>query len=226
MADSPQGFLGIGLDDTLTRRQVLQAGGTGGEMLGLAACGETQPAAVGASAGPDFKVGVVLPASKVYAELRASTTKGMKLCLDKGGNKAAGRKLVLLFEDEEATPDVALAKTRKLVEQDNVSMIAGYVASPDAVGSRDFLDQNAIPTLIANAGANVLSRAKKSPYIYRTSFSNWQPNHPMGSYVADNISKKVTLVYANYAAGSETAASFKETYTGQILAEVKPHLNT
>jgi branched-chain amino acid transport system substrate-binding protein len=46
----------------------------------------------------------------------------------------------------------------------------------------------------------------------------------MGSYVADNITKKVTLVYANYAAGSESVASFKETYSGQILAEVKPPL--
>ena len=226
MADSSEGFLGIGLDDALTRRQVLQVGLTGAAMLGLAACGETTPATVGASAGPDFKVGVVLPVTKVYAELGASITNGMKLYLDKVGNKAAGRKIVVLFEDEEASPDVALAKARKLVEQDNVSMIAGYVASPDAVGSRDYLHQNAIPTLIANAGANVLTRAKKSPYIYRTSFSNWQPNHPMGSYVADNISKKVTLVYANYAAGTETAVSFKETYTGQILAEVKPPLGT
>ncbi len=225
MADSADGFLGLRLEDALTRRQVLQAGLTGAAMIGLAACGGTEQATVGASAGPDFKVGAVLPVSKVYAELGASITNGMKLYLDKVGNKAAGRKIVLLFEDEEASPDVALAKTRKLVEQDNVSMIAGYVASPDAVGSRDYLHNNAIPTLIANAGANVLSRAKKSPYIYRTSFSNWQPSHPMGSYVADNITKKVTLVYANYAAGSEAASSFKETYTGQILAEVKPPLN-
>ena len=85
-------------------------------LLGLAACGESQPAAVGASAGPDFKVGVVLPASKVYAELGASITNGMKLYLERVGGRAAGRKIVLLFEDEEATPDVALAKTRKLVE--------------------------------------------------------------------------------------------------------------
>src|ERR671937_2246037 len=225
MADSSRNFLGLTLDDALTRRQVLQAGLTGAAMLGLAACGESQSVSPGASLGPDFKVGAVLPASKVYAELGASITNGLKLYLDKVGNRAGNRKIVLLFEDEEASPDVALAKTRKLVEQDNVTMIVGYVASPDAVGSRDFLHQNAIPTLIANAGANVLSRAKKSPYIYRTSFSNWQPSHPMGSYVADNITKKVTLVYANYAAGSEAAAAFKETYTGQILAEIKPPLN-
>src|SRR6202165_1434675 len=127
MADSSEGFLGIRLDDALTRRQVLRAGLQGAAMLGLAAWGETQPATVGASAGPDFKVGAVLPASKVYAELGASITNGMKLYLDKVGNKAAGRKIVLLFEDEEATPDVALAKTRQLVEQDHVTMSAGLL---------------------------------------------------------------------------------------------------
>src|ERR1700736_1757327 len=153
MADSSEGFLGIGLDDALTRRQVLRAGLTGAAMLGLTGCGETTRVSVGASAGPDFKVGAVLPVSKVYAELGASITNGMKLYLDKVGNKAAGRKIVLLLEDEEATPDVALAKTRKLVEQDNVTMIAGFVASPDAVGSRDYLHTDAIPTLVANAGA-------------------------------------------------------------------------
>ncbi|TMF59682.1 MAG: ABC transporter substrate-binding protein [Chloroflexi bacterium] len=224
MAKSSDAFLGLGLDDALTRRQVLQAGLAGAATIGLAACGQAEPTGGGAT-GPDFKVGAVLPSSKVYAELGTSITNGMKLYFDKVGNKAGGRKIVLLLEDEEATPDVALAKTRKLVEQDNVDMIAGYVASPDAVGARDYLDQNAMPTLIANAGANVLSRAKKSPYIYRASFSNWQPSHPMGAYVAENITKKVTLLYANYAAGSEAAGAFKETFTGTILAEVKPPLN-
>jgi branched-chain amino acid transport system substrate-binding protein len=217
------GYFDLMLDEELNRRQLLQLGLSGAGMLALAACGGSEAPA--ASAGPDFKVGAVLPSSKVYAELGNSITNGMKLYLDKVGSKAAGRKIVLLLEDEEATPDVALARTRKLVEQDNVEMIAGYVSSPDAAGSRDYLHQNKIPTLIANAGANVLSRAKKSPYIYRTSFSNWQPSHPMGSYVADNISKKVTLLYANYAAGAEMASSFKEAFTGQILAEVKPPLN-
>ena len=224
MPNSSDAFLGVGFHDALTRRQMLQAGLAGAATIGLAACGQTEPTG-GGTTGPDFKVGAVLPSSKVYAELGTSITNGMKLYFDKAGNKAGGRKIVLLLEDEEATPDVALAKTRKLVEQDNVDMVAGYVASPDAVGARDYLDQNAMPTLIANAGANVLSRAKKSSYIYRTSFSNWQPSHPMGAYVAENISKKVTLLYANYAAGSEAAAAFKETFTGTILAEVKPPLN-
>jgi branched-chain amino acid transport system substrate-binding protein len=218
------GYFDLTLKEQLNRRQLLQLGLTAAGMAGLAACGGTseQPAA---SAGPDFKVGAVLPTSKVYAELGKSITNGMKLYLEKVGYKAGGRKIVLLFEDEEADPQTALAKTRKLVEQDNVEMITGYVSSPDAVGSRDYLHQNKIPTLLSNAGANVLCRAKKSPYIYRASFSNWQPSHPMGSYVYENIAKKVTLVYANYAAGIEMASSFKETFTGQVLAEVKPPLN-
>ena len=39
---------------------------------------------------------------------------------------------------------------------------AGYVLSPNAVANRDYLTSNKVPTIIANAGANVISRAKKS----------------------------------------------------------------
>src|SRR5262245_8948875 len=58
--------------------------------------------------------------------------------------------------------------------------------------------------------------------VYRTSFSNWQPSQPMGRYLTDNGIKRLTLVYSNYRAGQETAAAIKETFTGQVVAEVKP----
>ncbi len=213
------------LGAALTRREALRLGAGLAGGAALAACGGGGNAPAAEPPGADFKVGAVLPSSKVYAELGNSITNGMKLYFDRVGYRAGNRKIVVLYEDEEATPDVALAKTRKLVEQDNVALLTGYVASPDAAASRDYIDQNRIPTLISNAGANVLSRARRSPYIYRTSFSNWQPTYPMGKYVADNVSKKVVLVYANYTAGAETAEAFRQTYTGQVLAEVKPPLN-
>jgi branched-chain amino acid transport system substrate-binding protein len=44
----------------------------------------------------------------------------------------------------------------------------------------------------------------------------------MGKYLVDNGVKRLALVYSNYAAGAETAEAIKETYTGQVVAEVKP----
>ncbi len=218
------------LTDEVDRRAFLKLGATTAGALALAACGGTSVGTSGTAGptGPDLKLGVILPYSKVYANLGESITNGMQLYFDRVGNQAGNRRIKMIKEDEEVEPGVGLTLARKLVEQDEVHMIAGFVSSPSAATARNYLDQTKTPTLIANAGSNALSRAAKSPYIFRTSFSNWQPNQPMGKYVAENVTKKVTLLYANYAAGAEQTGGFKETFLpagGQILAEVKPPLN-
>ena len=211
------------LGDELPRRDFLKLGATTAGALALAACGGSTAAPPSGPTGPDFKIGRILPSSGTYSELGDSIRKGMQLYFEKVGGAAGNRKIVVTDEDEAAgDTSIPLSKARKLVEQDNVDLIAGIVASPNALAVRAYVDQNQVPTLIANAGANALSRAQKSPWVYRTSFSNWQPSQPMGKYLMDNGIRRLTLVYSNYAAGLETASAIKETYSGQIVAEVKP----
>jgi len=170
---------------------------------------------------------VVLPYSGVYAELGKSITNGMQMYFDSVGNQAGNRKITMVTSDEQTALADAVAATKKVVEQDAVDMVSGYVSSPNAAGNRDYLDGQKMPTLIANAGVNSLSRAAKSPFIYRTSFSNWQPSHPMGSYVAEKLGKKkIQLVYAKYGAGLESVASFKETFTAAGGTIVGPDVAT
>jgi branched-chain amino acid transport system substrate-binding protein len=224
MSDNLERYLSAGFERELPRRDFLRLGATAAGAFALAACGGGA-AAPGPSAptGPDFKVGGILPTSGTYSDLGDSIRKGMQLYFDKVANQAGGRRIVVSNEDEAAgDTSIPLAKARKLVEQDNVDMIVGIIASPNALAIRNYVDQNKVPTLIANAGANALSRSQKSAFIYRTSFSNWQPSQPMGKYLLGQGINKLVLVYSNYAAGTETAAAIKETYTGQILAEVKP----
>lgn len=234
MADQLESHLYAKLGDELGRRDFLKLGATTAGMLAMAACGGQPTSTPGpsAAAGPDFKIGIVLPYSGVYADLGDSITKGMQLYFDKVGNAAGGRKIVILREDEQSGTEPAINKTKKLVEQDNVNLITGYVQSPAIAAVVPYLTQQKMPTLVSNAGANAVSRANpdgktdaghlRSAFVYRTSFSNWQPSHPMGKYVAETMGvKKVTLVYANYSAGIESVGSFKETYTGAIVQEVK-----
>ncbi len=226
MSDDLEGYLAFRLGDELGRRDFLKLGAGTAGLLALAACGagSTAPATESSAAtGPEFKVGAVLPSSGTYADIGDSITKGMKLYFGKAGNKAGGRRITLLSEDEGAgDTTIPVTKTRKLVEQDNVDLIAGIVASPNAAAIRNYVDQNKVPTLIANAGVNSLSRAAKSPFIFRTSFSNWQPSQPLGKVMNDAGIKNLALVYSNYGAGLETAAAIKETYSGKVVAEVKP----
>ncbi len=216
--------------DTLDRRDFLRLAGMASAGLALAACGAQTSPSPGGATGPDFKVGLVTPLSKVYAPDGKDLLDGFKLGLEKLSNQGGNRKIIVQTEDEEDQASVAVTKVRKLVEQDNVDMIVGLHASPSAASVRDFLDQNKIPTLISNAGSNALSRARRSAFIFRTSFSNWQPNWPMGKYVAEKVSKKVLLIYAKYAAGTEQVGGFVETFVpagGQIIKRVEaPWPNT
>ena len=226
MADEIQRFLDRRLVEKVDRREFLQLGLTVAGAAAFVACGGTPSSGPSGPTGPEFKLGVVLPSSGVYADLGNSITNGMRMYFDSVGNQAGNRKITMITVDEKVSLPDATAATKKVVEQDGVDMVAGYVSSPNAAGNRDYLDGQKIPTLIANAGVNALARARKSPFIYRTSFTNWQPPHPLGTYVAEKLGKKkIQLVYANYGAGNESAASFKESFTasgGTIVgADVK-----
>jgi branched-chain amino acid transport system substrate-binding protein len=78
----------------------------------------------------------------------------------------------MIREDEEIDPQVALRKGRKLIEGDNADIIAGLVASPSALALRDLVHSSKTLLVIANAGANAVTRVRRSPYIFRVSFSN------------------------------------------------------
>lgn len=225
MGDAVERMFPLSLADALARRQFLKLGASTAGILALAACGaEGSPSPSGAS-GPDFKVGFIAPFTKVYAPNGQDLYDGFIYGLEKLSYKGGNRKIVVVKEDEEDNANnIAVTRTRKLVDQDNVELIAGYIASPSALNSRDFLDQNQIPTLVANAGSNALSRARKSRFMYRTSFSNWQPNQPMGKYVAEKISKRVLLVNAQYSAGIEQVGGFEETFVpagGTIVGRIQ-----
>ncbi len=128
---------------------------------------------------------------------------------------------------ESATPQEALLKARKLVEQDRVDVLTGIVSSANALAVRDLLDSAKVPTLITNAGADDITGAKRSPYIVRVSFSSWQQGAPTGKWAVAQGFKKVVALAPDYAAGYEQLAGFVDTFTqagGTITDKIFPPL--
>ena len=208
----------------LTRRDFLKAlaVGAGALTVGplLEACAPSAPA----SSAP-LKIGVLLPYSQVYAALGQSITQGMQMYFDSVNNLAGGRPITLIKEDEANDPQGSLTKTRKLIEQDKVDLFTGVVATPVVYALRDLLDSSKMISLISNAGGNDLTRKRKSPYIFRTSFTSWQVASPLGPWVYQNVAKSVMIVAADYGFGHESADAFKETFTkagGTIVGELYP----
>ena len=179
-----------------------------------------------AQSGP-VKIGVVLPYTGVYAVLGESITQAMELVFARENWTVAGRKIEMIKEDDEMKPPVGIRKTEKLIDSDKVDILTGPVHSGILMGMRDKVHSSKTILIVSNAGADAISRERCSKWIFRTSFSNWQPNQPMGGWVAKNVSKEVFLTAPNYQAGKDMMEAFKETFVpagGKVVAEDYPKL--
>src|SRR2546429_10018833 len=194
-------------------------------------------AAAGAAAGPwvrraqgqaePIKIGVILPYTSVYAELGVSITQGMKLVFARENDRVAGRKILMIQEDDEMKPPVGIRKMEKLIDSDKVDILTGPVHSGILMGMRDKVHSSKTILIVSNAGADAISRERCSKWIFRTSFSNWQPNQPMGGWVAKNVAKDVFITAPNYQAGKDQLGAFKETFVpagGKLVGEDYPKL--
>jgi branched-chain amino acid transport system substrate-binding protein len=206
----------------LTRRRFLAAAATGtaGGLAGpwiLRAHAQAAP----------IRIGVLLPYSGVYAVLGESITQAMELVFGHENWTVAGRKIELVKEDTEAKPPVGVRKAQKLIESDKVDILTGPVHSGVLAGIRDMVHGSKTILVVSNAGADQISRERCSRWIFRTSFSNWQPCQPMGGWVAKNVSKEVFQIAPNYQAGKDMMAAFRETFLpagGKVIAEDYPKL--
>lgn len=183
----------------------------------------------GASAANDLKVGTVLSFSQVMGVYGNSILDGMNLAIEEAGGTVAGRKIVIVKEDDKNDPKTALQLVRRYVKDDKVDFMVGPVASHVAAAIRDEVHRSKTFLLIANAGNDELTRELCSPYVVRTSFSNWQWNYPMGEYTAAQIGKRAAVIGANYVAGKQMGGAFVEGFKkggGTIVDETWPAMGT
>ena len=206
--------------DRVTRRTFL-----GAATVAAASAAAGPWAARAGAQGAPVKIGILLPYTGVYAVLGESITQGMELVFARENWTVAGRKIEVVKEDDESKVPVGIRKTEKLIDSDKVDILTGPVHSGVLAGIRDKVHNNKAILIVSNAGADEISRGRCSKWIFRTSFSNWQPCQPMGGWVAKNISKEVFQIAPNYQAGKDMMAAFRETFLpagGKVLAEDYP----
>src|SRR3989441_12500202 len=173
-------------------------------------------AAMGQGTRPPIKIGLLLPYTGVIAVNGQETTRGIEFFLSKIGNKAGGREIQLLKEDDEAKPDVGQTKIRKLVERDKVDVLVGPVHSGVALAIREFVHEQGIPLIVPVAFTRDLTApAKASPWIFRVVETTDQANFNMGAWVAKKTPyRKVVIIASDFVAGGPSGEAFLAAVRG------------
>jgi branched-chain amino acid transport system substrate-binding protein len=211
----------------ITRRRLLGAMGAAGALAVLPACKRRGGDAGGGGPGAGaVKIGLVVPQSGVYATVGNEVKHGWELWLERHGGKLGNREVTTVVADEGETPQTGVPAVQKLLQSDQVDAIVGIISSPIALGAKDIVAEAKKLMIVANAGAGAITGAAKSPYIWRTSFTNAQVASVMGKHLAGQADVgPVYLLAPDYAAGAEVIRGFKTAFEaggGKIAGEAKP----
>ena len=170
-----------------------------------------------------LRIGLMLPYTGTFAALGTAITQGFNLAVEDSGGKLGGRELEFFTVDDESELAKATDNANRLVQRDKVDVLVGTVHSGVVMAMVKVARDNGTLLVIPNAGANAATGSQCAPNIFRTSFSNWQPAHPMGKVMYDKGHRKVVTLTWKYGAGEESVESFKEAFTklgGSIVKEM------
>ena len=200
-----------------TRRNVLK-GAAGTAALGLA--GFPRPAI---AQGSPLKVGFMLPYTGTFAKLGQFIDAGFRLYVEQKGGLLGGRSVTFVQVDDESKPEAATDNMNRLVGRDKVDVVVGTVHSGVSLAMVKVARDTGVLLVIPNAGANEATGPLCAPNIFRTSFSNWQPNFPMGKVMADAGHKNVATITWRYTAGQQQIEGFKEGFAkagGKVVEDL------
>jgi branched-chain amino acid transport system substrate-binding protein len=167
-----------------------------------------------AMAQTPIKIGVIQTYSGPLSTPGTDASNGFTLYFEEKGYKVAGRTIQLLKEDDAANPAQAMERARRLVERENVTLLTGITNSAVAYAMRDYVDGKEMPLVIMGAaGANGITNERGSPFIFRTSFTNYQLTAPFGPYACQKLGyKRVAVMASDFVTGYEQSKGFKETF--------------
>jgi branched-chain amino acid transport system substrate-binding protein len=173
-----------------------------------------------AMAQTPIKIGFVSTFSGPQAAIGEDMRRSVELAKEHLGGKMGGRPFEIIYEDDQFKPDVGKQKSEKLVQQDKVNFVAGYIWSNVLLASlKTVTDEGDTILISSNAGPSQIAGELCNKNFFSTSWNNDQTPMAMGQYLQEKGVKSLYLMAGNYAAGKDMLAGVKRTFKGEIKGE-------
>jgi len=166
----------------------------------------------GASAQNAIRIGVVTPLSGTYAGIGQQVKWGLDLAAAQinAGGGVMGRKLELIYEDEEANPAVAVQKAEKLFQVNKVDFLTGTVNSGSTLAVGQLAERNNRLIATTVSFADSITADKCSPNVFRVNARAGMQSAALADWLAQTKpGANVFYLGPDYEMGRSTVAAFK-----------------
>jgi len=162
------------------------------------------------------KIGFVTTLTTGGAVIGNDMRDAVNLAMQHLDGKAGGKDLEILFEDDGFKPEIGKQVTDKLIKQDKVDIVAGYIWSHVLMASfKSVVGADKI-LISSNAGPSALAGKLCNENFFSTSWQNNQTPMAMGELLNAKGVKSLYVMAPNYAAGKDMVAGVESTFSGEI----------
>jgi len=172
-----------------------------------------------AVAAEKVKIGFVTTITTPAGVIGKDMVDAVNLAMEDIGGKMGGLDVELIVEDDGFKPAIGKQKTDKLVKQDKVQFVTGFIWShvllasqKSALGAGKFL-------ISSNAGPSQMAGKLCHKNFFSTSWQNDQTPMAMGEVLNLNNVKSLYVMAPNYAAGKNMVAGVTRTFKGKIVGK-------
>ncbi len=187
-----------------------------------AAAGLSFPAVLRAQSKDPIRIGFPLPLTGTFAAIAADLQKGAQLAEAELNAKGGimGRKLEVLFRDDQLKPAVGAQRTKELIENDKVQFVVGGLAAHVQMAINEQTKASKVLYISVSQSDEISAKPDTSPLTFHEALNPTITSRAMAAYGMKNLGKKWWIVYADYAWGKQNNAVFTEAITkagGTIL---------
>lgn len=145
-----------------------------------------------------------------FVVLGQEAFRAMELAFEEANYTAGGKKIEWIKESSDGKPDVALAKARKLIGQDQVDVLIGPMSGGEGLAIKEYAKSVPGKTFVNGfAAAQEATLVAPSPNFFRFSADGAQWQAGLGNYVYDSKGyRKVAVVSNDYSFGYTQVLGF------------------
>ncbi len=159
------------------------------------------PAATEAPAEPagEVKIGFISAFTGVFSSFGTMQKEGAELALEEYNYEVAGKKITVIYEDDQLDNEQAVTKAKKLVEQDKIDILTGLVSGDEGLTVGDYMKDKNIPVIPMYSASEDMTMRAFYPMIVRATWTGAQAQDVFGYWLAKEKGfKKIYQIGEDY----------------------------
>lgn len=160
-----------------------------------------------------IKIGVLTDLEGSFGIIGADTVRGAKQAVAEFGGQVAGKRVEIVVESGDATPNTAVAKAQKLLQQQGVDFVIGPISGDEGLAVKELARRTPDHVFINGASAaQDFTLRNPAPNVFRFSTDGAQWMAGLGSYIYDGLGyRRIATVAEDY--------SYPYTQVGGLMDE-------